>query len=48
MVTMFVGGFVLMLDGIIVLFLPKETYGVGGFRSRLNSYRGKAEQFYSY
>jgi len=28
MVVMFVGGVVMMLDRIIVLFLPYETYGV--------------------
>ena len=31
MATMFVGRVVLMLDGIIVLFLPYETYGAGVF-----------------
>ena len=34
MVMMFVGGVVLMLDGILVLFLLLETYGAGVFRSR--------------
>ena len=43
MVVMFVGGvLVMMIDGIIVLFLLYETYGVGVFCSRPNPYRGKA------
>ena len=33
MAMMFVEGVVLMLDGILVLFLPEETYGAGVFRS---------------
>jgi hypothetical protein len=38
MVMMFVGGggVVLVLDGILVLFLPYKTYGAGVFRSRPN------------
>ena len=34
MAMMFVGGVVLMLDGILVLFLPEETYGARVFRYR--------------
>ncbi len=34
MAMMFVGGVVLMLDGILVLFLLLETYGAGVFCSR--------------
>jgi len=37
-----------MLDGIIVLFLPKETHGVGASCSRLNPYRGKADNLIVY
>ena len=40
MVVMFVGGVVLMLNGFLVLFLPKEIYKVGVFRSRPNPYMG--------
>ena len=39
---MFVGGVVLLLDGIYVLFLQWEIYDAGIFRSRPNPYRGKA------
>jgi len=42
MVMMFVGGVVLMLDRILVLFLLKNSYGAGVFSSRPNSDRGKA------
>ena len=42
MVTMFVGGVVMMLDRIIVLFLLYETYRAGVFLSRPNPNRGKA------
>jgi hypothetical protein len=35
-----VGGVVLLFDGLLVLFLRKEIYGAGVFRSRLNPYRG--------
>jgi hypothetical protein len=35
MVMMFVGEVVLVLDGILVLFLPYTTYWVGVFRSHL-------------
>jgi hypothetical protein len=38
MVMMFVGGVVLLFDGILVLFLLWEIYGVGVFRSRPNPY----------
>ncbi len=34
------GGVVLVLDGIPVLFLPQKTYGVGVFRSLPNPMRG--------
>jgi len=36
------GGVVMMIDGIIVLFLPYETYRARGFCSRPNPYGGKA------
>jgi hypothetical protein len=39
---MFVGGVVLMLDRILVLFLPLKIYGSVVFRSRPNPYSGKA------
>jgi len=42
MVTLFVGGVVLMLDRIIALFLQQEIFGARVFRSRPNPYRGKA------
>ena len=42
MVMMFVGGFVLMFDGFLVIFLPYDIYGAGVFRSRPNPYRGEA------
>ena len=48
MVTMFVGGVVLILDGIIVIFLQEETYGAGVFCSRPNPYRGKAVNCHPY
>ena len=35
MVMMFVGGVVLVLDGILVLFLPYTTYWAGVFCSHL-------------
>jgi len=31
MVMMFVGGVVLLFDGLLVLFLPKEIFGAGVF-----------------
>ena len=46
MVMMFVGGVVLVLDGIRLLFLPYKTYGAGVFRSCLNPYSGKAVKLY--
>jgi hypothetical protein len=42
---MFEGGEVSFVDGIVVLFLPWETYRAGFFRSCLNPlspYSGKA------
>jgi hypothetical protein len=42
MVMMFVGGVVLMLDRILILFLLLKIYGVVVFRSRPNPYSGKA------
>ncbi len=42
MVMLFVGGAVLMLDRIWVLFLLSETYGAGVFLSHPNPYRGQA------
>ena len=44
MAIMFVGGVVLILDGILKLFLLQETYGVGVCCSHLNlnPFRGKA------
>jgi hypothetical protein len=42
MVMMFVGGVVLLFDGISVLFLQWEIYDAGVFCSRPNPYRGKA------
>jgi hypothetical protein len=34
----FVGGVVLLFDGLLTLFLPLIIYGVGVFRSRPNPY----------
>jgi hypothetical protein len=42
MVMMFVGGVVLLFDGISILFLQWEIYDAGVFHSRLYPYRGKA------
>jgi len=42
MVMMFVGGVVLLFDGLLVQFLQWEIYDAGVFCSRLNPYRGKA------
>jgi hypothetical protein len=42
MVMMFVGGVVLLFDGISVLFIQWEIYVARVFHSRLNPYRGKA------
>jgi hypothetical protein len=42
MVTMLMGGVVMMLDRIIVLFLLLETYRVRVFCSHPNPYRDKA------
>jgi hypothetical protein len=33
---MFVGKVVLLIDGLLVLFLPEEIYGAGVFCSRPN------------
>ena len=38
MVVMFVGGVVLLFDGLLVLFLPWEIYGAGVFCSHPNRY----------
>jgi len=39
---MFVGGVVLLFDGLLVLFLLLEIYVAGVFCSILNPYSGKA------
>ena len=40
MMFVFVGGVVLMFDGLLVLFLLYKIYGVGVFRSRPNPNKG--------
>jgi hypothetical protein len=40
MVMMFVGGVVMMLEGFLVIFLPKKICGAGVFCSHPNPYRG--------
>jgi hypothetical protein len=42
MVMMFVGGVVLLFDEFLILFLPHDIYGAGGFCSCPNPHRGKA------